>query len=330
MKPAVRDRLFLPILLPIAILIVIVAVLYGFSRILLSLTPTAATFTALVASIGIVAAASFAAARRHVRLSTLGAMVGVSAGVAMLAGGIALAVVAGEEEGEGGEERPVVTLAAANVEFEPTSLTAPAGEPFTLRFHNQDADVQHNVEIFEDPEFTGEPVFAGELITGVSEVDYPVSPLEAGPYAFRCVVHPDMTGELEAVEGEGGGGDGGEPGGPGEPGGLTVVAQNTEFDTSTIELPPAVAGVDHIREPGCRGPAQHRDLHRRLAVRGAVRRRDRHGSGDRRLRGAGDRPGLLLLPVHRPSDHERHGRRRRRGGRGSRGTDGALVSDHQG
>ena len=88
MKPALRDRLVLPVLLPIGILLVIVAVLYGLSRILLSLTPTAATFTALVVAIGIVAAGSFAAASKQVRISTLGAMVGAVAGVAMLAGGI--------------------------------------------------------------------------------------------------------------------------------------------------------------------------------------------------------------------------------------------------
>ncbi len=247
MKPAIRDRLVLPILLPIGIMVVIGAVLYGLSRILLSLTPTAATFTALVVAIGVVAAASFAAASTQVRISTLGAMVGAVAGVSMLAGGIALAVVAGEGE-EGEEERPVVTLAAANIAFEPTSLTVPAGEPFTLQFHNQDAGVQHNVDIFSDPEFTGEPVFAGEIITGVRQTQYPVPALEAGPYAFRCVVHPDMTGELEAVEGEGGGGEGG-------PGGITVVAQDVAFDTSTIDLPPSApttitfdnrdAGVQH-------------------------------------------------------------------------------------
>jgi plastocyanin len=252
MKPALRDRLVLPVLLPVGIMIVIGAVLYGLSRVLLSLTPTAAWVTALVVAIGIVAAASFAAASKQVRISTLGAMVGAVAGVAMLAGGIALAVVAGEGE-EGEEEGAVVTLAAANIAFEPTSLTAPAAEPFTLQFHNQDAGVQHNVEIFSDPGFTGEPAFVGEIVTGVRQVQYAVPSLEAGPYAFRCVVHPDMTGELEAVEGEGGGGEG--SGGEGEGGGVTVVAQGTAFDTSTIELPPSApttitfdnqdAGVQH-------------------------------------------------------------------------------------
>ena len=236
MKPVLRDRFVMPIVLPIAIVVILGLVLFGFSRILLAVTPEAATATAILVASGVLAAASFAAARAQVRLSTIAAMLGAITGFAMLAGGIALAVAAGEEEGEGGEERPVVVLAAADIAFDPTSLTVPAAEPFTLRFHNQDADTQHNVDIFDNDAFTGEPVFAGEIVTGVTETDYPVPPLEPGPYFFRCVVHPNMTGEMEAAEGEGGGGPGGEPGG----GGATVVAQNTAFDTDTIELPPAV------------------------------------------------------------------------------------------
>jgi plastocyanin len=257
MKPALRDRVVMPILLPLGILAVIAVVLFGFSRILLSLTPTAATVTAIVVATGVVVTASVAAGRKQVRLSTLGAMLGVTAGVAMLAGGVALAVVGGtEEEPGGGGEKPVVTLAAANIAFEPTSLTVPAAEAFTLQFHNEDANTQHNVQIFDDPEFAGTPLFSGVLITGVRQTDYEVDALEAGAYFFRCEVHPTtMTGKMQAVPG-GPGGPGASgatgPGGPG--GGVTVVAQNIAFDTSTIQLEPVPttitfenrdAGVQH-------------------------------------------------------------------------------------
>jgi plastocyanin len=236
MKPVLRDRLVMPVLLPIAIVVIIALVLFGFSRILLAVTPEAATVTAILVAGGVLAAASFAAARAQVRLSTIAAMIGAITGFAMLAGGIALAVAGGEEEGEGEQERPIVVLAAAEIAFDPTALTVPAGQPFTLRFHNQDADTQHNVDIFDNEALTGEPVFPGEIVTGVTEIDYAVPALEAGRYFFRCVIHPPMTGEMEAVEGEGGGG----PGGPGPGAGVTVVAQNTAFDTATIERPPDV------------------------------------------------------------------------------------------
>jgi plastocyanin len=232
MKPLLRDRLVMPILLPLAIVLVIAAALFGFSRILLSITPTAATVTAIAVASGVVVTAALAAGRKQVRLSTLGGMLGATAGVAMLAGGIALAVTGGAEEELGGGVRPVVAIAAFNIAFEPTNVTVPAGEAFTIRFNNRDAGTQHNVEIFDDPEFGGTALFAGDLVTGVREVDYPVDALQAGAYFFRCVVHPTMTGEMEAVE-EGGGG----PGGPGGPG-VTVMAQNIAFDTPTIELEP--------------------------------------------------------------------------------------------
>jgi plastocyanin len=170
----------------------------------------------------------------------------------MLAGGIALAFVAGGDEGEepgppdGGV--PVVELVAQDIAFNPTDLTVPAGVPFEIAFDNRDAGQQHNVAIYDNPDFSGTPVFEGELVTGPAQTTYDVDPLEPGPYSFLCVVHPTMTGQMDAVEGAGAtggggpgepGGGGGSPGGGGGPGGeLTVVAQNIAFDTQTIELPP--------------------------------------------------------------------------------------------
>jgi hypothetical protein len=49
-----RDRFVLPIALPVGILAIVAAVLYGFSRILLEISHTAATATALVVALAIV------------------------------------------------------------------------------------------------------------------------------------------------------------------------------------------------------------------------------------------------------------------------------------
>jgi len=252
MKKDVRDRLLLPLLLPVGILLFIALILWGFSRILLGLTATTATVTAVVAALGIMVVAAVAAGRTTVRGSTIAAMFAATAGVAMLAGGIALAFVAGGDEGEEpgppDGEVPVVQLVAQDIAFNPTDLTVPAGVPFEIAFDNRDAGQQHNVAIFDNPDFSGTPVFEGDLVSGPGQTTYRVNPLEPGPYSFLCVVHPTMTGQIEAVEGAGGsggggpgepGGGGGPPGGGGEPGGgQTVVAQNIAFDTQTIELPP--------------------------------------------------------------------------------------------
>jgi plastocyanin len=252
-KKDVRDRLLLPLLLPVGILLFIALTLWGFSRILLGLTATTATITAVVAALGIMVIAAIAAGRTTVRGSTIGAMLGATAGVAMLVGGIALAVVAGGDEGEEPEPPngglPVVELVAQDIAFDPTDLTVPAGVPFEIAFDNRDAGQQHNVAIFDNPDFSGTPVFEGDLIAGPAQTTYRVDPLTPGSYSFLCVVHPTMTGQIEAVEGAGepGGGAGegepgggeGSPGGGGEPGGgPTVVAQNVAFDTETIQLPP--------------------------------------------------------------------------------------------
>jgi plastocyanin len=225
-----RDRLLLPVALPLGILAVLGLAFWGFSRVLLGVHGTPATVVALIVAGAIVTVAALAAGRPQVRGSTIAAMVGATAGVAMLAGGLAIAVV-GEQEGEGpgpGAPGAVVPIAAANIAFDQTTLTVPAGQPFTIAFDNRDAGVQHNVQIFEGPEVAGTPRFAGEIVTGPIQVEYEVPPLEAGTYAFNCVVHPTtMIGEIRAVEGEGGG----------EGGGVTVAAQNIEFDTDTIELP---------------------------------------------------------------------------------------------
>ncbi|MGZ8598677.1 MAG: cupredoxin domain-containing protein [Actinomycetota bacterium] len=229
MKRTTRDRLVLPVLLPIGIFVVVALALWGFSRVLLGVHGSPATAVATGVAGAIVLIAAIAAARPQVRGSTIAAMVGATAGVAMLAGGIALAIVAGDEEG-GGEEGPggvVVNLVAQDIAFDPTSLTAPAAEPFTIAFDNRDAGIQHNVEIFDNEDFSGTALFEGELVTGVAQADYAVDPLDAGTYFFLCIVHPNMTGELEAAEGGGG------PGG----GGVTVAAQSLAFDTDTIELP---------------------------------------------------------------------------------------------
>jgi plastocyanin len=246
-KPTTRDRLVLPVLLPVGILVVVALVLWGFSRLLLGVHGNPATTVAIVVAASILVIGALAASRPQVRGSTIGAMVAATAGVAMLAGGIALAVVGGEEEGgeNGGPGGAVVDLVAVNIAFDPTNLSVPAAEPFTIAFDNRDGGVQHNVAIFDNEDHSGTALFEGELVTGVATADYRVDPLDAGTYFFLCQVHPNMTGQIDAVQGGGGGGDGGG-------GGVTVAALNVAFDTDTIELPadtPSTITFDN-QDPG--------------------------------------------------------------------------------
>lgn len=89
----------------------------------------------------------------------------------------------------------VVTIAALNIAFDPTTVTAPADAAFTLSFDNQDAGIPHDVQV---KDATGAMVFKTDVFPGAEKRDYTVPALAAGEYAFACSVHPNMTGTLTA------------------------------------------------------------------------------------------------------------------------------------
>jgi len=90
-----------------------------------------------------------------------------------------------------------VAIIASGLAFDPTEVTAPAGEPFQIEFANQDAGTPHNVAIHKDSA-TGEEVFKGDIFNGVETRTYEVPALDAGTYAFVCTVHPTMVGTFTA------------------------------------------------------------------------------------------------------------------------------------
>ncbi len=232
-----RQSLLLPILLPAGVLVVIALVLFGFSRVLLAVSHNAATVVALIVAVAIVAVAGSVASRQRVTGSTLFSMVAAVAGVAMVAGGLAVVAAPLQEEGgeEPGGEGVVLALAApegaAAEGYSTDALSAPADEPFTIAFDNADPSVPHNVVLFDGPDAEAPALFTGEVITGPAQVDYRVEPVPEGEYFFHCEVHPTtMTGTLTAEPG--GGGEGGGGGGT-----TTIVASDLAFDTDTIQLP---------------------------------------------------------------------------------------------
>ena len=84
-------------------------------------------------------------------------------------------------------------LTAQNIQFQETTLQAPAGQAFQIQFHNADAGVPHNVAI-EDA--SGTVLFKGDIFSGVDTKVYDVPALPAGTYKFVCQVHPNMVGTL--------------------------------------------------------------------------------------------------------------------------------------
>jgi plastocyanin len=93
----------------------------------------------------------------------------------------------------GGAAGTTIKLVAASIAFDQAQIQAPAGQPFHIALTNNDAAVQHNVQI---KAADGTDKFKGALLTGPGATTYDVPALPAGTYTFSCVVHPTMTGTL--------------------------------------------------------------------------------------------------------------------------------------
>jgi plastocyanin len=223
MRKATRDRLVLPLLIPLGALVIIAIPVIGFSRILLSLSSHAATATAFVVVVAIMLVAIRFAALPRIRAATLVGMLGGVAGIAMVAGGIALAAIGNGEEVPKGPTGPPATVldvaapvGAATKGFLNAKLTAPAG-PAEIKFDNEDSGIQHNVEVFSDKDYSSSLGTVAPF-TGPAVKTFKItSPLKDGAtYYFRCDVHPTtMEGTITVGAASGGGGGQPAPGGGG-------------------------------------------------------------------------------------------------------------------
>lgn len=102
---------------------------------------------------------------------------------------------AGSAEPSASANLNVVVISALNIQYEQTTVTAPAGVPFQIQFENKDAGTPHNVSIHQGGA-TGAELFKGTIFNGIETRTYDVPALDAGQYAFVCTVHPTMVGTL--------------------------------------------------------------------------------------------------------------------------------------
>jgi plastocyanin len=87
-----------------------------------------------------------------------------------------------------------VRICADDLEFDATTIEAPAGEEFNITFTNAETQ-PHNIAVYTEE--GGEEIFIGEIITGPDvTTQVPIDPLEPGTYYFRCDVHPEMEGSI--------------------------------------------------------------------------------------------------------------------------------------
>lgn len=82
-------------------------------------------------------------------------------------------------------------LESQSHQFTTDCLAAPAGEPFTIEFDNQDTSPHgnHNIHIFD-----GGDLFDGDFAAHGTSITYEVGALQAGSFQFRCDNHPVVNG----------------------------------------------------------------------------------------------------------------------------------------
>lgn len=263
-----RESLLLPILIPLGALGVIGLALFGFSRILLSVSHHAATGVALGAAVAIMAIASFVATRKKVSSSSLGGLALGVVGSCMLIGGVAILAIGPEAKPAPAAKPQILALVAptgaAAGGFKPSALAAVTGKPIQIVLDNQESGVPHNVAVYaSDPAKDPSAALLGSAppVAGPATITVDVKALAAGTYFFRCDVHPaTMNGALTVAAGGGPAPSGSTPapsptaapsgstpttppptstpsGGGGSGATATLSAKSLQFSASTLTLP---------------------------------------------------------------------------------------------
>jgi plastocyanin len=207
-----KERVFLPLMLPLGVVLVILLVAGSLSRVLLAVPEAISTFTALLAAGYVLLVAGLVAARPRISSSALGVgvvvglvavvaagAVGANAGIRDLHGeehaaeGEEGAEGEGEEtaEGEAGEiPEDAHVFVAVDIDYSDAPDTIPAGS-VTIAIDNQGA-IHHDVAF---DELGGEVVAeadGGQV--GVGEVT-----LEPGTYTYFCTVPGHRPAGMEGT-----------------------------------------------------------------------------------------------------------------------------------
>jgi len=92
----------------------------------------------------------------------------------------------------------IAEISADDLEFDAATITAPAGQPFTVAFTNMEG-VPHNFSVYVKE--GGELISEGDIINEGETDEVEVEGLAAGEYFFVCDLHSgEMTGTI-VVEG---------------------------------------------------------------------------------------------------------------------------------
>ncbi len=192
-----RERLLLPILIPVAAAGVIFLLIFSGSRILLAMEPQYAVPTALVIALGILSVSALLATGPRISRTLLYLLTAVPASV-VIAVGLYLAVRPGAEAtAGGGGPAPVTTVAmtATDNKFSLTEITIPVNTEITFTLDNK-GQALHNWHVLNVKDKDGKDITTNLLPGGQSQtITFVVT--QTGTFDYQCDVHPvEMRGKL--------------------------------------------------------------------------------------------------------------------------------------
>ena len=193
----VRERAILPVLIPLAAIVVTEIVVFSMSRVLLAAGEQGAVVIALGVALAILVGAAVIAAGRRIRTSSIVGLLAVLLVVTIAAG--ALAVRRGPAyEREALANRPTIEVSASDLAFDTDELELAAGGT-VIHFDNRDSQA-HNIAIYPNEASLTDPLFRGEIIQAGQRITYEVPALRPGEYYFHCDVHPTMAGTAKVSD----------------------------------------------------------------------------------------------------------------------------------
>jgi plastocyanin len=241
-----RDRLVIPILLPVLAVGAILLAIFSFGYVLLQVQEEGnqAWPVAIAVAAAILLIAGFLNAQRAVRGVPLYLLTALPAAVILAIGLFYLIRPAAETgAGEGGGAAaipppgPLVSVATDN-RFSETEYTIAANQQYTLNFTNSGAAL-HNWHVQNVQNATGGDIKTNLIGGGQSEsINFTIA--QTGSYPFICDVHPvEMKGTLTVVAGgaaTAAGGAAAASGGGGQngPGTIVSVATDNKFNSTQL------------------------------------------------------------------------------------------------
>lgn len=236
-----RDRLLLPIFIPVGAAAAIFLLIFSVGKILLEIDPRYATAIATLVAVLILAVCSLLAAGPRIPATPLYVVTGIPVSI-IIAIGLFLAVRPEASTGaaHGGPVAAAATTSITQIatdnKFSVTAATVPANTEITLEFDNRGAAL-HNWRLLNVKDKDGKDI-ATQLLAGGKTETLKFTIAQPGTYTFHCDVHPtEMKGELTVTEGSAPAGataGGAASGGAG--GGITLVATDNKFDQTALTV----------------------------------------------------------------------------------------------